>query len=75
MEVTTHHVVKNIRMGIALVVSIQWLFLGDLRCAIVVGATIPFALFTAVLVMRSGARAPTCPRSAASTSASWWTPP
>ncbi|MDO9712175.1 efflux RND transporter permease subunit [Paracraurococcus lichenis] len=51
VEVTTHHVVKNIIMGIALVVFIQWLFLGDLRGAIVVGATIPFAFFTAVIVM------------------------
>jgi len=51
VEVTTHHVVKNIVMGIALVVFIQWLFLGDLRGAVVVGATIPFAFFTAVVVM------------------------
>ena len=51
VEVTTHHVVKNIIMGILLVVFIQWLFLGDLRGAIVVGATIPFAFFTAVIVM------------------------
>lgn len=51
VDVTTHHVVKNIIMGIALVVFIQWLFLGDLKGAIVVGATIPFAFFTAVIVM------------------------
>jgi heavy metal efflux system protein len=51
VEVTTHHVVKNIIMGIALVVFIQWLFLGDFKGAIVVGATIPFAFFTAVIVM------------------------
>jgi cobalt-zinc-cadmium resistance protein CzcA len=51
VDVTTHHVVKNIIMGIALVVFIQWLFLGDLRGAIVVGATIPFAFFTAAIVM------------------------
>jgi cobalt-zinc-cadmium resistance protein CzcA len=51
VDVTTHHVVKNIIMGILLVVFIQWLFLGDLRGAIVVGATIPFAFFTAVVVM------------------------
>ncbi|MFN3448703.1 MAG: efflux RND transporter permease subunit [Roseococcus sp.] len=48
---TTHHVVKNILLGVALVVLIQWLFLGDLRGALVVGATIPFAFFFAVLVM------------------------
>ena len=51
VDVTTHHVVKNIIMGVALVVFIQWLFLGDLRGAIVVGAAIPFAFFTAVIVM------------------------
>ncbi|HYZ33847.1 MAG TPA: CusA/CzcA family heavy metal efflux RND transporter [Crenalkalicoccus sp.] len=51
VDVTTHHVVRNIIMGIALVVFIQWLFLGDLKGAIVVGATIPFAFFTAVIVM------------------------
>jgi len=51
VDVTTHHVVKNIIVGICLVVLIQWLFLGDLRGAVVVGATIPFAFFTAVLVM------------------------
>ena len=51
VDVTTHHVVKNIIMGIALVVFIQWLFLGDLRGAIVVGATIPFAFFVAVITM------------------------
>ncbi len=49
--VTTHHVVKNIITGILLVVFIQWLFLGDLRGALVVGATIPFAFFFAVLIM------------------------
>src|SRR3712207_4849234 len=51
VDVTTHHVVKNIAIGICLVVFVQWLFLGDLRGAVVVGATIPFAFFTAVLVM------------------------
>ena len=40
--------------GIALIFLLQWLFLGNLRSAIIVGATIPFALFFAVgiLVMR-----------------------
>ncbi|MCK8785938.1 CusA/CzcA family heavy metal efflux RND transporter [Roseomonas sp. NAR14] len=51
VSVTTHHVVHNIIMGVLLVVFIQWLFLGDLRGAVVVGATIPFAFFFAVLVM------------------------
>ncbi|MBS7809779.1 efflux RND transporter permease subunit [Roseococcus pinisoli] len=51
VDQTTHHVVKNIIIGICLVVLIQWLFLGDLRGAFVVGATIPFAFFFAVIVM------------------------
>ncbi|RVT92226.1 efflux RND transporter permease subunit [Rhodovarius crocodyli] len=51
VELTTHHVVHNIIIGVSLVVLIQWLFLGDLRGALVVGATIPFAFFFAVLVM------------------------
>ena len=51
VELTTHHVVHNIILGVCLVVFIQWLFLGDLRGALVVGATIPFAFFFAVLLM------------------------
>ncbi|MDB5412664.1 MAG: AcrB/AcrD/AcrF family protein [Rubritepida sp.] len=51
VDQTTHHVVKNIIIGICLVVFIQWIFLGDLRGAFVVGATIPFAFFFAVIVM------------------------
>jgi cobalt-zinc-cadmium resistance protein CzcA len=34
-----------------LIFIIQWLFLGNLRSAIIVAATIPFALFFAVLIM------------------------
>ena len=51
VDQTTHHVVHNIMIGICLVVFIQWIFLGDLRGAFVVGATIPFAFFFAVIVM------------------------
>src|SRR6202000_887242 len=32
-------------------VFLQWLFLGDLRSAMIVGATIPFALFFAVSIL------------------------
>jgi cobalt-zinc-cadmium resistance protein CzcA len=38
-------------VGIALIVFLQWLFLGDLRSALIVGATIPFALFFAVSIL------------------------
>ena len=36
--------------GIALIFLIQWLFLGDLRCALIVAATIPVALLLAVII-------------------------
>ncbi|WP_163208750.1 efflux RND transporter permease subunit, partial [Citrobacter freundii] len=38
-------------VGIALIFVLQWLFLGNLRSALIVGATIPFALFFAVGLM------------------------
>ena len=34
-----------------LVFFIQWIFLGNLRSAIIVGVNIPFALFFAVIIM------------------------
>ena len=49
--VTTHTVLHNLVFGCLLVFLIQWIFLGDLRSAIIVGANIPFALFFAVLIM------------------------
>ena len=41
-------------LGIVLIFLLQWIFLGDLRSALIVAATIPFALFFAVgiLVLR-----------------------
>ena len=38
-------------VGILLIVLLQWMFLGDLRSALIVGATIPFALFFAVIIL------------------------
>ena len=38
-------------VGVALVFLIQWLFLGDLRSALIVSATIPFALLFAVVIL------------------------
>ena len=38
-------------VGIGLIVLLQWIFLGDLRSALIVGATIPFALFFAVSIL------------------------
>ncbi len=51
IETTTHTVLENMVVGIALIVFLQWIFLGDLRSALIVGATIPFALFFAVSIL------------------------
>ena len=51
VEVTTHTVLHSLFFGCALVFLIQWVFLGDLRSAIIVGINIPFALFFAIIVL------------------------
>jgi heavy metal efflux system protein len=48
---TTEKVVRNLILGVCLVFAVQWLFLGDLRSAIVVSATIPFALSFAIIIL------------------------
>lgn len=48
IEITTRTVLHNMVLGIILIFALQWCFLGNLRSALVVGATIPFALFFAV---------------------------
>jgi heavy metal efflux system protein len=54
IDITTRTVLENMVIGIALVFIFQWLFLGNVRSAIIVAATIPFALFFAIgiLVLR-----------------------
>jgi cobalt-zinc-cadmium resistance protein CzcA len=54
ISITTNTVLHNMVFGIALIFLLQWVFLGDLRSALIVAATIPFALFFAVgiLVLR-----------------------
>jgi cobalt-zinc-cadmium resistance protein CzcA len=54
IRVTTETVLHNLVFGIVLVFFVQWIFLGDLRSATIVAATIPFALFFAIgmLVLR-----------------------
>src|SRR6187401_3578770 len=47
--ITVNTVLHNMMFGIALIFLIQWLFLGNLRSAIIVAATIPVALFVAVI--------------------------
>src|ERR1700741_3746665 len=51
LDLTTHTVLHNMVVGILLIVVLQWIFLGDLRSALIVGATIPFALFFAVIIL------------------------
>src|SRR6516164_2058738 len=49
--VTTHTVLHNLIFGCLLVFFIQWLFLGDLRSAVIVGINIPFALFFSIIIL------------------------
>ncbi|MBS0519371.1 MAG: efflux RND transporter permease subunit [Proteobacteria bacterium] len=51
VDVTTHTVLHNMVVGVVLIFLIQWLFLGDLRSALIVSATIPFALLFAVTIL------------------------
>ena len=51
VSVTTHTVLHNLIFGCALVFFIQWIFLGNLRSAIIVGANIPFALLFSVTTL------------------------
>ena len=48
---TSKTVLRNLIYGCGLVFIIQWIFLGNLRSAIIVGINIPFALFFAVIIM------------------------
>jgi cobalt-zinc-cadmium resistance protein CzcA len=49
--VTTRTVLHNLIFGCLLVFLIQWIFLGDLRSAIIVSANIPLALFFAIIIL------------------------
>jgi cobalt-zinc-cadmium resistance protein CzcA len=51
VQVTTHTVLHNLIFGCLLVFLIQWIFLGDLRSAIIVGVNIPIALFFAIILL------------------------
>jgi cobalt-zinc-cadmium resistance protein CzcA len=51
VHVTTHTVLHNLIFGCLLVFLIQWIFLGDLRSALIVGANIPFALFFSIIIL------------------------
>ncbi|MPS94215.1 CusA/CzcA family heavy metal efflux RND transporter [Comamonas sp.] len=49
--VTTHTVLHNLIFGCLLVFLIQWIFLGDLRSAVIVSINIPFALFFSIMML------------------------
>jgi heavy metal efflux system protein len=51
INVTTHTVLHNMITGIILIFLVQWVFLGNLRSAIIVSITIPFALFFAIIIL------------------------
>jgi cobalt-zinc-cadmium resistance protein CzcA len=51
IDITTSTVLHNMVIGIGLIFILQWLFLGNLRSAVIVGMTIPFALFFAVGIL------------------------
>src|ERR1700728_1609359 len=51
IHVTTNTVLHNMIAGIVLIFLVQWAFLGNLRSALIVATTIPFALFFAIVVM------------------------
>jgi cobalt-zinc-cadmium resistance protein CzcA len=51
INVTTSTVLHNMFFGVVLIFLVQWLFLGNLRSALIVATTIPFALFFAIIIM------------------------
>ena len=51
VSVTTNTVLHNLIFGCLLVFLIQWIFLGNLRSALIIGANIPFALLFTVIIM------------------------
>ncbi|MGA8103728.1 MAG: efflux RND transporter permease subunit, partial [Candidatus Acidiferrales bacterium] len=51
IALTTHTVLHNLIFGCVLVFLIQWIFLGNLRSAVIVGLNIPFALFFATILL------------------------
>ena len=51
IHITTHTVLHNMVAGIVLIFLLQWAFLGNLRSAVIVAMTIPFALSFAIGLM------------------------
>src|SRR5262245_46952665 len=50
VAITVRTVLHNMLFGVALIFLVQWLFLGTLRSAVIVSATIPVALLFAVII-------------------------
>ncbi len=51
INITTRTVLHNMIFGMLLIFFVQWLFLGNLRSALIVATTIPFALFFAITIL------------------------
>ncbi|MGA2841624.1 MAG: CusA/CzcA family heavy metal efflux RND transporter [Steroidobacteraceae bacterium] len=51
IQITTHTVLHNMIAGVVLIFIVQWVFLGNLRSAVIVSITIPFALSFAMGLM------------------------
>jgi heavy metal efflux system protein len=51
VQVTTQTVFHNLIFGCLLVFLVQWIFLGDLRSALIVGVNIPFALLFSIIIL------------------------
>src|SRR5262249_27153703 len=51
VSVTTRTVLHNLIFGCLLVFFVQWIFLADLRSAIIVGVNIPFAPFFSIIIL------------------------
>jgi cobalt-zinc-cadmium resistance protein CzcA len=51
IDVTTSTVLHNLIFGCLLVFIIQWVFLGNLRSAVIVGLNIPFALSFSIILL------------------------
>jgi cobalt-zinc-cadmium resistance protein CzcA len=51
VQVTTHTVFENLIVGCLFVFLVQWVFLGDLRGALIVGLNIPFALLFSIIIL------------------------
>ena len=51
VNVTTSTVLHNLIVGCSLIFLLQWIFLGDLRSAVIVAINIPFALFFSIIII------------------------